>query len=50
MASIGYQILGTMLCGFVLFIPIGIAYLIAKSIQRRVIKRKEDTESGTQVV
>lgn len=50
MASIGYQIFGAALCGFILFIPIGIAYLIARSIQRRIQRRKEETETGSQVV
>jgi hypothetical protein len=50
MPSALYQILGTLLCGFILFIPVGIAYLIARSIQKRVQRRKEATESGTQVV
>jgi hypothetical protein len=45
-----YKIFGSFLCGFILFIPVGIAYLIARSIQRRVQKRKEETETGTQVV
>ena len=45
-----YKIFGSALCGFILFSPIGIAYVIARAIQRRVRKRKEDTETGTQVV
>jgi hypothetical protein len=45
-----YKIFGSALCGFLLFIPVGIAYLIARTIQKRVQKRKDETESGTQVV
>jgi hypothetical protein len=45
-----YQIIGTFLCAFVLFIPVGIAYLIARRIQRAVWKRQEEKAEEAQPI
>ncbi len=44
----GWQFIGTILCGFVLAIPIAIAFYIVRFVQGRVEKRKEkDIEEHT---
>ncbi|MBK5113377.1 MAG: hypothetical protein KGD59_11965 [Candidatus Heimdallarchaeota archaeon] len=37
----GWEFIGTILCGLIFAIPIGIAYFIVRFVQGRVEKRKE---------
>jgi hypothetical protein len=40
-----WWIVGSLLCGFILFIPIGLAYVLARRIQKTVIKRREERDN-----
>ncbi|HUT80509.1 MAG TPA: hypothetical protein VMZ29_04830 [Candidatus Bathyarchaeia archaeon] len=48
--SVGWQILGTVCCGFVLAIPIMLGYLVVKSIINSSEKRKEKIEKQQTVI
>ncbi|MBN1330810.1 MAG: hypothetical protein JXA54_15160 [Candidatus Heimdallarchaeota archaeon] len=48
--SVGWQIIGTVCCGFVFAIPIMLGYLLVKAVMSGAEKRKEKLEKQQTVI